>query len=163
MDKQDIVKHITDELEKKVTNISPGDFRFYNIAHIPLIAKKTAEFSKTCQQCNTNLQTIETLVRELPDCLSEDMTKRKAFEKKKEEIETHLKKKHKLHFPGYFTALGSLSGTLAGIVLSVILIVFYNKSFFDKINLLTVAVFLFLGYTIGLFVDKKIFKENLQL
>ncbi len=163
MNNQQRVKQITEELEKKVTNISPSDFHFFNIAHLPLIAKKTAEYSDTCEQCLSNLQTIETLVKEIPDCFSDDMKKRKSFGEKKEEIEAHLKKKHKLHFPGYFTALGSLSGTFTGLLLSLGLIFWGNKSFFDKVNLLTVAVFLFLGYTIGMIVDKKIFKKNMQL
>ena len=48
MDKTKWIEQIIEKLETKTKEINHSDFRFYNISHLPLTAKKTAEFHHKC-------------------------------------------------------------------------------------------------------------------
>jgi F0F1-type ATP synthase assembly protein I len=150
-------------LESKIQEIDPSDFRFYNIAHIPIIAKQTDAFSSTCEKCAENRAIIDNLLDHLQDSLSDDADKRKTFDINKSSIEAHLKKEHNCHFPGYYTALWSLIGLIGGFLTAASISYFTNQSIFNKLSLMALAVFLMLGRGIGVLTDRKVFRNNLQL
>ena len=161
--KSERIQNLTEKLKTKVERINPGDFRFYNIAHIPLIAQKSAENMGTCNACRENLNKIEQLIDSLPEILSDDIQHRKLFESNKHQIEHHLKKVHGCHFPGYYAAFGSFAGIILGIVASALLYFFNQTPFFNKLNLTALAVFLIGGRGIGILIDRKVFRNNMQL
>ena len=162
MDKEAIFQRLYNQLEKIKDDIGSSDFRFYNISHLPLLIKNTLEKSDNCNECKTNANTIEEIVSSLPDALN-DQSERKNFEFRKNKIENHLKKIHKMRFPGHFTSLGSLIGILFGILTGIIFTIVQNQRLLNDFMLITLAVGLLIGRGIGLLLDRKIFNNNLQL
>jgi hypothetical protein len=163
MNSDNRLKKIIENLETKIPEINPGDFRFYNLAHIPLIAKKTIDNHKICPICDSNIHIIAEIVDLLPDVLAQDAKNRKLFEIKKNKIEKHLKKKHRCQFPGYYTALGSLVGLVIGIFISIFIAILYKLPMLNKLSTTVLAILLITGRFVGIFLDKKVFHKNLQL
>ena len=163
MDTDNWLNQLVLDLEAKTKDINPGEFRFYNIAHFPIIAQKTIEYSSNCSICKNNLNTIEHLVRSLPESLSQDAKIRKQFEANKNNLEKHLQKKHKCHFPGYYAALGSLVGLILGIIFAVAYWYFTDTPAFNKLSLIALAMFLLLARGAGILADRNIFKGKMQL
>lgn len=156
-------EQITEKLENKLSEISPTDFRFYNISHFPIIAKRTAKESDKCSICASNTNEIEHLIDALPHILTQNASDRRNFDQKKNKIEKHLRKKHHYHFPGYYAALGSLIGLFTGIALGVFLRLFTEGDALNKLSILFLGVTLLTGWFIGTHTDKKLFRKNLQL
>lgn len=163
MQKEEWVKNVVAELEAKVPEMSPADFRFYNISHLPLIAMRTLENTPRCSVCADNVKQIDKMVASLPDVLTQNASERKAFEQKKSQIEKHLRKKHNYHFPGYFAALGSLLGLAIGIIAAALVVIFGEVPVFNKLSILLLGVFLLTGWFLGNYSDQKVFKRKLQL
>lgn len=150
------------KLEKVKDDIHPSDFRFYNIAHFPLIIKNTMVNAEVCSKCKENLILAKELIEFVPDCF-ENPQDRKKFEQKKHRIEKHLKKDHQMKFPGYYTALLSFIGIFIAIIAAILLNQIKGISFFNEVILITLALGILLGRGIGMLLDKNIFSKNLQL
>ena len=151
------------KLEAKIKDMKPSEFRFYNIAHFPIIAKKTFEYSNDCIICKKNISTIEKLVESLPESLSQNVNTRKKFEAEKNILEKHLQKKHKCNFPGYYAALGSLIGFILGLIFAATYAYFTENPAFNKLSIISLAVFLLIARGIGILIDRNIFKNEMQL
>ncbi len=161
MDNHFRIDRFYQSLEQKKDKVHPSDFRLYNIARLPILANKTFQNSSACAECRANLQLLEKLVDELPDCLNQKHS-RKKFETNKNRIESHLKKTHKLRFSTYyssfFTLLGSITGGLSGFILSLIL-----KRNTSDIVLIFIAIGMITGYIIGKSKDNRKNRQNLQM
>jgi tetrahydromethanopterin S-methyltransferase subunit G len=162
MDKQAIFKQYYLQLENVKEDIGPADFRFYNLAHLPLIIKNTLEKSENCEECKVNITTIDKIIISLPEAL-QSHEERKKFELNKTKIEQHLKKIHKMRFPGYYASLGSLIGILLGIFIGIIFSSIRNLPLLNDFILITLALGLIIGRGVGLLLDRNIFNKNLQL
>ncbi|MBN2348862.1 MAG: hypothetical protein JXJ22_08500 [Bacteroidales bacterium] len=112
---------IYDILEKNKNQISHNDFKFYNIARFPVIAKSIEQHAIGCRMCADNKNTFLELAENLPDYLNLSMESRKNFEKSLHAITDHLKKSHKVQFVSYYLSLFSAVGILSGIVLGILL------------------------------------------
>lgn len=154
---------VIEKLEAKISEISPTDFRFYNISHFPIIAKRTVQESSKCSICTSNTEEIDRLIDALPQILTQNASDRRKFEQKKNEIEKHLRKKHHYHFPGYYAALGSLIGLFTGVVPGIFLRIFAANDTLNKLSILILGLTLLAGWFIGTHIDKKLFRKNLQL
>lgn len=163
MEDKVLYKQVFEKLELKKESMDPSDFKFYNIAHFPLLAKFTEEHSKNCTTCRENINLLNEIVDSLPEVLSENATTRKKFEQQKTIIESHLKKVHHMRFPGFYSSLGSLIGVFIGFLISFILNYAVGGPLFNDIMLIGLAVGLVGGITIGRMKDKNIFVRNLQL
>jgi hypothetical protein len=150
-------------LEKKKESIEPGDFKFYNIAHFPLLAKYTEIHAKKCKECSDNTILLNEIVDSLPEALSTNASDRKLFETKKTIIENHLKKAHNMRFPGLYTSLLSLIGILIGFLISLALNYIFRNPLLNDLTLIGLAVGLVGGVFVGRLFDKNIFLKNLQL
>lgn len=162
MDKEAMFQQFYDQLENIKDDVGSADFRFYNLSHLPLLIKNTLEKSDICNECKANISIVEEIVTSLPDALS-NQAERKNFEFRKNKIEYHLKKMHKMRFPGYFASLGSLIGILSGILTGIIFTLNKNLSLLNDFMFIALASGLLIGRGIGLLLDRKIFNNNLQL
>lgn len=149
-------------LEKIKEDMNPSDFRFYNIAHLPLLFKNTLEKSNSCRICNSNMNDFEEIISLIP-LESSPVDKRKLFESKKNNLEKHLKKKHHMKLPGYYTSLGSLLGILISAIAGIIICLANNLTLINDIIIIALALGLIVGRGLGLILDKNIFHKNLQL
>lgn len=163
MTKTDWQIRVFNALDKKKDLIEPADFRFYNIAHFPLLAKFTEEYSDECNECKKNIQLLDELIDSLPEALNSDITGRKAFEDSKTKIENHLKKVHHMRFPGFYTSLLSFIGVFVTFLISLLINVLLSQPIFNDITIIGLAVGLVGGLLIGRAIDKNIFTRNLQL
>ncbi len=150
-------------LEKKKESLEPGDFKFYNIAHFPLLAKYTEIHAKKCKECSDNTILLNEIVDSLPEALNTNASDRKLFETKKTKIENHLKKAHNMRFPGLYTSLLSLIGILIGFLISLALNYIFRNPLLNDLTLISLAVGLVGGVFVGRLFDKNIFLKNLQL
>jgi hypothetical protein len=162
MEKHTVFEQYLSRLENIKEDMGPSDFRFYNIAHLPLLLKHTLDKSESCGICKTNIDNIEEIIRLIPT-ESTSVENRKLFESKKNKIEKHLKKEHKMKLPGYYASLGSLLGILISAIVGIIITLSKNLSLFNDIIIIVLALGLILGRGLGLLLDKNIFRKNLQL
>lgn len=150
-------------LEKKKESLEPGDFKFYNIAHFPLLAKYTEIHAKKCKECSDNTTLLNEIVDSLPEALNNNASDRKSFETKKTKIENHLKRAHNMRFPGFYISLISLIGISIGFLISLIFNYTFQNPLLNNLTLMGLAVGLVGGVFVGKLFDKKIFLKNLQL
>ena len=149
-------------LEKIREQIPKSDFRFYNLGHLPLVAKKTEEFSKQCEICQSNQKILDQLVEMMPGCFENHHTRRK-FDKEKSRIEKHLHRKHQVHYAHFQYSLFSFLGILAGLLAGVLLSLFFTGAL--SINYLLIASIsgLFLGQVAGKYYDRKKYQNKDQI
>lgn len=152
-----------EHLEKVKSVISPSDFRFYNISHMPLVIKKTIFFSDECKVCKENIKKLEKLILSLPHSLTNNIEERKRFESEKNSVESHLKSLHKQRFPGYYAATGSLLGIILGIIPPVVYSIIVDTQIFNRLLLVGFAMGLIIGRVLGVLTDRKIYVKNSQL
>ncbi len=155
-------KYYHAQLEEIKKKMSPSDFRFYNIAHLPILIKNTLEKSESCNTCKANLDNINEIIELIP-LESSPSDKRKLFESKKDNLEHHLKTKHKMKLPGYYTSLGSLFGILISGMLGTIITLVKKTGQLNDIIIIALALGLIIGRGLGVLLDKNIFRKNLQL
>lgn len=142
-------------LESKLTEISPGDFRFYNIARFPLLAKHSYNLSLNCDQCKSNVSVLKVLVDNLPSCLN-DMQERKLFERNRDIVTKHLQKMHKIRFFSYHYSLYTFIGLLTGALIGIIIQVFYQHRIWTLLAISGAS----LGAIYGKRLERKNRKEN---
>ncbi len=154
---------INRKLEKQRDNIHKSDYRFFNIAALQKVAERLDQFSDECSTCNNMKTDMEKLVDNLPEYLSGNLQKRREFEKLSNTPINHLRKKHKLYPPNYFTSVYTLFGFVGGIAVGcgIALIV-------PSVNLLRgitigFVMGLLAGYIGGIIKDRKQKQKNLTL
>ena len=163
MEKQERFDSFVQRLEEIKDEIGPSDFQFYNIAHFPIIYKNLLEHQDLCSTCCEKLASFEKIAGELPGNISGNPLERKKFESEKTQIEEHLKKSHNMHFPGYYTSLGSLLGIVIGGISVFMLNFFVFGEMFNRLTLIGFAAGIIVGRLIGALIDRNIFRRNLQL
>lgn len=161
MDDQNWPEDFYQSLERKTDKMHPSDFRFYNIARLPILANKTFKYSNACPICKLNKKILEDLVNELPECLNQTNT-RKIFEINKDKVVTHLKNAHKLRFANYYTSLFTLFGAIAG-GLPWPIIRFTGNSKWNDISLIFIVFGMIFGYLAGKMKDNRKYRENEQI
>ncbi len=161
MDNQIWLTNFYQSLEQKKDKMHPSDFRFYNIARLPILANKTLKYSDSCPTCKLNIQLLEELVDELPECLNQKDTRRK-FEINKDKIVSHMVNIHKLRFAAYYTSLFTLMGSIAGGFFWFILTFLMNNKL-ANISLIFVVIGMISGYLIGKMKDKRKYRQNQQI
>ncbi len=149
-----------ENLDKNKEKITPGDFRFYNIERLPIIAKKTNEFSGGCVDCKHHLTELDKIARNLPDFINTTRQNRVVFEKKISQITTHLRRKHKLQFATYYLSLYTITGFLAGLLAGSL--ISYSTGSEINFNYLMIGAAggLILGRIFGNAKEKKLRKES---
>ncbi|MBN1597950.1 MAG: hypothetical protein JW894_06620 [Bacteroidales bacterium] len=156
------VENYYSKLESRKNQISPGDFRFYNITRLPLLAQQTSFFSKDCSICSSNLKELENLLENLPECLHKPET-RKNFEQKKIIIEKHLQKAHNVKFATYYTSFFTLIFSLAGAITGWIISLIFLDEISVNLILILSAVGLISGQVAGNKTDRRKYNDKLQI
>lgn len=156
-------KNIYYKLEKVKGEIGPSDFNFYNLAHFPLLAKYSEKNALSCKECSKNMKELEKITDALPGSLTNNAIERKTFETQKSIIEEHLKKKHKMRFPGFYLSLCTFMGLIVAFVINIFVNTVLNNQLLNDLTLILLSCGLLIGIYIGRQLDKKIFIKNLQL
>ena len=159
----DWYKDFFERLEKSKNEISKSDFRFYNFSHLPLIAKKTLEYCDKCDQCKSNINSLDELSRNFKHYLNSTINNRKEFDTKLNAITKHLRKEHQIRFAFYYSSLYSFTGLLAGLLAGGLFLLFLPVPDSHLILLLSAFLGLAAGRIAGYLKDKKIYKNNKQI
>ena len=149
-----------ESLDNNKDKITPGDFRFYNIERLPIIAKRTNEFSSGCIDCKHNLTELDSLAKNLPEFINTTRENRVDFEKKLSGITTHLKRKHKLQFATYYISLYTIVGFLAGIIVGSLISYTVNGTFDINYLMISGVAGLILGRIARNSKEKKLRKDS---
>ncbi|MBN2522385.1 MAG: hypothetical protein JXB24_03880 [Bacteroidales bacterium] len=161
MNKKIWLNHFYRTLENKKTKFHPSDFKFYNIARLPILADKTILYSSTCPQCMIHIKLLEKMADELPECLDFADT-RKKFVLTKDKIESHLKKEHRLRFATYYSSLYTFLFAMLGAVIGLLIARMIKKSP-ENLILIFLATGMISGYLFGKMKDHKKYRQNQQL
>jgi len=143
----DIVKEINlyqDSLNKK-------DYKKYKLDLLLRIAKRVADFSTQCGQCQLFQQEITTLTKELSYLLQmPNKETRKRYFKTIGNITKHLQKQHKLVTKGQYIGIGMAIGAGIGVTLGAAL---GNAGIGPALGIT-------IGLAVGSYLDKKAQKEG---
>ncbi len=149
-------------MEKLRHQISASDFRFYNIGHLPLIARKTEVLSKKCAICKNNIKILDSFITILPECFQFADT-RKIFEQEKANIEKHLQKEHNIRYPNYYYSAYSLIGAISGIITGAVISFSVLGALSINYLLIPGIIGLGIGLIVGKRSDRKKYQNNLQV
>ncbi len=146
------------ELDEKISQISPSDFRFYNVNRILLLYKKTSSLSVSCKECNSHRNKLEELVNIMPKCFDTFQGK-KYYEKTIHDVYRHLNKKHKIKIAGYYKSLYIFISTVLSIALSLILVLFMGPNT-DRLQIALIIITF--GMVIGIWLGTKKEKDAVK-
>ena len=150
-------------IESQKDALSPSDFRVYNIARFPLIANALEKHSSNCEQCKQYLNTITELSENLTKILNGTFKEIKEFDRKKNEIENHLKKVHNYRFQGYYTSLFFTIGLIASAIIGIVINYLTLQSVFGKPFYIILTIGILSSYFLGKRRDNKAFKNKMTI
>ena len=150
------------KLEQIRDKITASDFRFFNLGHLPLIARKTEELSENCPICKINIQALDYIASMLPDCLHAPES-RKTFEKEKSRIERHLHNAHNVRYANFYYAFYSFFGVITGIFAGIAASMTFLKEINLNFLLISGILGLLAGQIIGKRLDRKKYHDKYQI
>jgi len=89
----------------------------YKLDFLTGVAKRTAELSSECGECQKFQGDISKLAQDLGGLVQSSKEEKKNYDKKIKEITSHLQKKHKLVAEGTYVGFGIALGPAIGVAL----------------------------------------------
>lgn len=109
---------IAKQINQLKDTLSEKDYKKYKLSLLLCVAKRIAEFSPECGQCQIFQQDISTLTQDVGNLIQiADKDKRKAHLKTINRMIGHLRKQHKLVTNGYYMGIGMVFGSGIGVAL----------------------------------------------
>lgn len=109
--------------EKAITSyqsgLTPKEVKKYKLDLLLRVARRIADFSDECGQCQVFQPDITQLVQELGTLSRRPKDARRAYSKKMKLVISHLQKNHKLITEGHYRNLGMAIGSGVGVALGV--------------------------------------------
>jgi hypothetical protein len=96
---------------------SKKDIKKYKLDFLARVAKRIADLSKECGECQKFQVDITKLAQDLGGLVQSSKEEKKIFDKKIREITSHLQKKHKLIAEGTYVGFGIAVGPAIGVAL----------------------------------------------
>lgn len=116
----DWYESIAKEVNVLKDTLNEKDYKKYKLNLLLCVAKRIAEFSPECGQCQLLRQDVTTLVHDVGNLVQmTDREKRKTYFKSVKRIVGHLQKQHKLVTEGYYMGIGVAIGTGIGVALGI--------------------------------------------
>ncbi len=134
------------QIEEKLETLHAKDAKFYRVDYFLKLAKEVDRLSSKCVECKILKNNIEYTADDLDRLLSGQISYRKEYERKLEEIDKHLRKTHNIYPKQYFLYLYTFLGMLGGLILGFLISMIFSQSYL-KVSLL-------IGFTIGLFAGR---------
>jgi hypothetical protein len=98
-------------------SFSKKDAKKYQLDYIARVAKRVADLSKECGECQKFQGNITKLSQDLGGLVQSSKEEKKIFDKKIREITSHLQKKHKLVAEGTYVGFGIAVGPAIGVAI----------------------------------------------
>ncbi len=97
--------------------LSNKDIKKYKLDYIARVAKRIADLSNECGDCQKYKAEISKLVQDLGGLVQSSKEEKKNYDRKIKEITSHLQKKHKLVAEGTYVGFGIAVGPAIGVAL----------------------------------------------
>ena len=141
--------------------LSDKDYKKSRLGLLGRVAKRVADFSADCGQCERLQGDITELVERLGDLVEASKERRKSHLKVIGTIIKHLQKQHKLVREGDYVALGISMGLALGVPIGVA----FGVAIGDKQNValglpIGISVGMGVGVAVGSFLEAKAKKEG---
>jgi len=153
-------KKIENRIMEQSERLHKKDFRFYHVDTLLQIAKKIDEFSDNCQTCKHLKPNIEEISENLYEYLKGDVSSRKSYETKFEELNSHIRKVHQIYPKQFNLSLYSFIGVVAGLLIGWLMAISIDETYLKQGLILGFTFGLIIGRVYGKLKDSKIRKEN---
>lgn len=153
-------KKIENQIMDQNERLHKKDFRFYHVDTLLQISKKIDEFSVDCPTCKQLKPNIEEISENLYGYLKGDVSSRKNYETKLEELNTHLRKVHKIYPKQFNLSLYSFVGVVAGLLIGWLIALLIDKTFLKQGLIIGFTFGLIIGRVYGKLKDNQLKKEN---
>jgi hypothetical protein len=97
--------------------LSNKDIKKYKLDYIARVAKRIADLSNECEDCQNYKAEISKLAQDLGGLVQSSKEEKKNHDRKIKKITSHLQKKHKLVAEGTYVGFGIAVGPAIGIAL----------------------------------------------
>jgi hypothetical protein len=97
--------------------LSNKDIKKYKLDYIARVAKRIADLSNECGDCQKYKAEILKLAQDLGGLVQSSKEEKKNYDRKIKEITSHLQKKHKLVAEGTYVGFGIAVGPAIGVAL----------------------------------------------
>lgn len=98
-------------------SLSKNDKKKYKLDYVTRVAKRIADLSKECGECQKFQGDITKLAQDLGGLVRSSKEEKKNYNRKIKEITSHLQKKHKLYAEGTFVGFGIALGPAIGVAI----------------------------------------------
>ncbi len=145
-------KKIQNDIDEQIDDIYKRDYKFYKIDRLERMSVRIDEFSDTCSECEALKTEVEDITSRLAEYLKGIPQMRSEYEKRNEEIVTHLQKAHGLAYKEYFVSSYSFIGFASGSAVFAGIMWFINPNF--------IIPSLLMGFTVGLIIGRILGKRK---
>jgi len=97
--------------------LSNKEVKKYKLNYLARVAKRIADLSKECRECQKFQGDISKLAQDLGGLVQSSKEEKKNYDRKIKEITSHLQKKHKLIAEGTYVGFGIAVGLALGVAL----------------------------------------------
>ncbi len=97
--------------------LSNKEVKKYKLDYLARVAKRIADLSKECGECQKFQGDISKLAQDLGGLVQSSKEEKKNYDRKIKEITSHLQKKHKLIAEGTYVGFGIAVGPALGVAL----------------------------------------------
>ena len=159
------LKEINTALEENKTRIYKKDFNFFNVGFVSSLAKASIREECSCEVCRANVEKLAFLANSYPDMIARGEEGKRNFEDSIEKISNHLIKNHGYAKAGWYKALYSFVGIVAGLLVAtiVVFLILADNANSKSIFLLILGIAMLAGYILGSIKDVKCEKHEKKL
>ncbi len=98
-------------------SFSKKDIKKYKLDYLTRVAKRIADLSKECGECQKFQSDISKLAQDLTGMVQSSKEEKKNYNRKIKDITSHLHKKHRLYAEGTFVGFGIALGPAIGVAI----------------------------------------------
>ena len=98
-------------------SFSKNNIKKYKLDYLTRVAKRIADLSKECDECQKFQSDISKLAQDLAGMVQSSKQEKKKYNRKIKDITSHLQKKHKLYAEGTFVGFGIALGPAIGVAI----------------------------------------------
>jgi hypothetical protein len=111
------LNNILEGIAARKQTLGKKDIKKYKLEFLACVAKRAADFSKECGECQKFRGDLSKLIQDLGGLVQSSKEEKKNYERKIKEITTHLQKKHRLVAEGTYVGFGIAIGPAIGVAL----------------------------------------------
>lgn len=163
MDESVWFKHIENEVLAQSEKLYKRDFKFFHVDTLLKVSKKIDLYAATCNECKELKISAELLSSNLLNHLKGDLSSRKEYEKKLDQMNIHLRKVHGIFPAQYYISLFSFIGLIIGIFSGISIMYLVDSNSLKEGFFVGGALGILVGRIYGKYRDNILRKEGKQL